>query len=193
MLLFVLALPAAAGGASSPSPEGGRNVGMKVTIVDDDYPDYSKDLGSVEFPNVDPAVLKRTEARFRRLALADTEEVEYLPKGYWVYQTITTDLELPVNLDLVVDRSRRAVCFNPDVPYCTGFTHLNTLLKEAGLTVHNIKEAGDLARFVVDLGISSVFRPDNFIYQKLSQKMGVQYFNFLRNIEDIYVPSQAPF
>ena len=196
--LIVLALAGKAPGAGEQSPTGtgDRKVSAtraSITLVGTDYPDYQEVVGHLRLLGVsDPDVLAETDAQYLRLSLADVEHVPFLPEGLTVYQTITTGVTLPVNLNFVVDEKRRAACFNPEVPYCADFDLLNKWLKGAGLKISDKQQAGELARFVVDLALSTVHHPQTFLYFRLSGSFGVQHWTYIKDIEDIYYEHQAP-
>ena len=182
-----------ASAAEKSAKEKGESAHLpSITLVGTDYPDYEEVIGNLRLLGVsDPAVLADTDRQFLRLSLADVARVPFLPEGLTVYQTITTGVTLPVNLNFIVDDQHRAACFNPSVPYCTDFSLLNKWLKQAKLKTDDRKTAGSLARFVVGLGFSSVHHPRDFLYFRLSQKFGIQHQQYIRNIEDIYYETQA--
>ena len=119
------------------------------------------------------------------------ETVKYLPAGWEVYQTISTGVSMPVSLHFIVDRNENAWCFNPEVPYCSEFKALDRWIGRAGSPPEDLAQASSLARFVVELGISTVHHPRDFLFLRLQQDFGVEHFQYLKKIEDIYDPSKA--
>jgi hypothetical protein len=103
-----------------------------------------------------------------------------------IFQTVSTGTILPVNVNLVVDRAGQAYCFNPEIPYCTDFEKLNDWFRGAAIRIESKEDAGALARFVVELGMSTVHHPENFVFFRLTQDFPVQYWQFLKDIEMIY-------
>jgi hypothetical protein len=152
-----------------------------------DYPDYVETIGALTLPGQPESVLEETDPQYLRVSLVDVEEVPYLPKGFEIYQTVSTGVEMPVSLHFVVDQDENAWCFNPQIAYCSDFDLLNTWFRKAKFPLTTQEEAGSLARFIIEIGISTVHHPDDFIFLRLAQDFGVQFFQFLRNIEDIYI------
>jgi hypothetical protein len=188
---LLLALPAA---AQESGPEAGPEpADAVITLVGLDYPDYEEVVGQVRLPGVTPDLIEETDPQYLRLSLADTEQVSFLPERLTVYQTVSTGVDMPVSVNLVVDPEKNAYCFNPDIPYCTGFERLNGWFKQAGLKITDQEEGATLARFVVELGMSIVHHPDDFMFFRLRQKFGVEYWLFLRDIEQIYEKHHSPY
>lgn len=158
-----------------------------MTLVGMDYPDYVETIGALTLPGQPESVLEETDPQYLRVSLVDVEEVPYLPKGFEIYQTVSTGVEMPVSLHFVVDQDENAWCFNPQIAYCSDFDLLNTWFRKAKFPLTTQEEAGSLARFIIEIGISTVHHPDDFIFLRLAQDFGVQFFQFLRNIEDIYI------
>ena len=199
LLAAVLSLvPAGApqAGSTPPAPAAAPEAsGPSIELVGDDYPEYRRVIGPLRLESTPlPDALSRTEPQFKRLSLVDVETVRWLPRGWVVYQTISTGVELPVNLNLVVrEKDRTGLCFNQDIPYCVGFDQLNVLLRQAGTHVASEAEASSLAGFVVGLGMSTVHRPDNFIFMRLTGKFGVEYTEFIDDFEFIWDETKAGF
>ena len=198
--MLVLSLLAAglltgSGTAPSSTPPTVDPAPPALVLVADDYPDYPKEIGRLTLdPAPPPGVLAQVEPRFLRLALADIETTPHLPTGLVVYQTVSTDRDLPVNLNLVVRvESHAAACFSPDIPYCQGFELLSRWFREAGVRVPDLEEADSLARLVVGLGMATVHRPDSFQYLQLTGKFGLQYWSFMEQVDEIYDAEQAPY
>ena len=169
--------------------------GASIELVGDDYPEYRRVIGPLRLEATpSPDAVARAEPQFRRLSLVDVETVRWLPRGWVVYQTISTGVELPVNLNIVVrEKDRAGLCFNPEIPYCVGFDRLNVLLRAAGTPVANEADASALGVFVVGLGMSTVHRPDNFIFFRLTGSFGVQYTEFLEDFEFMWDETKAKF
>ncbi len=184
LILSSLAAPlAAAEGAGA----------ARLTLVGSDYPEYRTEVGTLTLPGVAPEVLERTDPQYLRLSLVDVEQVPHLPERLSVYQTVTTGVVMPVSVNLVVDAAGNATCFNPEIPYCSDFSRINPWLKEARRAIPDRTAAGDLARFLVELGISTVHHPNDFLFFRIKQKFGVEHFNFMTSIEQIYLPDHAPY
>lgn len=192
-LLTALAILMVMSGSAQAAKKGEKTSPAKIDLVGMDYPDYVEIIGALSLPDIAPEVLTATEAQYLRLSLVDVEDVPYLATGYVIYQTLTTEAVIPVNINFIVDKDENAWCFNPEIPYCTDFSQLNTWLRKAHVKVSNKKEAGSLARYVIALGMSTVHHPQDFLFLRLSGKFGVEHFEFLKNIEDIYVPGKANF
>lgn len=162
-----------------------------ITLVGLDFPDYEEVVGQVRLPGIDPAVLEETDPQYLRLSLADKQAVPFLPDGMLVYQTVSTGTILPVHVNIVVDAKGQGYCFNPEIPYCTDFDKLNEWFRRSSIRIENKEEAGNLARFVVELGMSTVHHPKNFLFFRLTQDFPLQHWSYLKDIEFIYEKNYA--
>ena len=157
ILLLAVAVAPMAGRAAEETPAeppaGGESVVEEasatdegplpsITLVGPDYPDYRERLGRLKLLGVpDPEALERTDPQFKRMSLVDVESVAFLPPDLQVYQTVTTDLILPVNVNYVVNSRKEGACFNPEIPYCADFDLLNMWLAEAKLSIEDRESA----------------------------------------------------
>jgi len=172
-------------------PEVDAQDSAVITLVGLDFPDYEEVVGQIRLPGIDPDVLEETDPQYLRLSLADRQKVSYLPAEMTVYQTVSTGTILPVNVNLVVDEEGQGYCFNPEIPYCTDFNMLNDWFRRTLVRIENKEDAGTLARFVVELGMSTVHHPENFLFFRLTQDFPLAHWNYLKDIETIYEKGHA--
>ncbi|MFQ5720250.1 MAG: hypothetical protein ACE5IK_11945 [Acidobacteriota bacterium] len=179
-------------GQQATSPPAGP--APAVVLVGTDYPQYKEVVGHLSLlGGHDAKVMSDVAPEYRRLSLADIETTPFLPEGFSIDQTVSTGVDLPVNLNFVVDDEGRGACFNPEVPYCTGFELLNRWLESAGLTIDSEAKAGKLARFVVGLGLSTVHHPRDFLFFRISQPFGVENYQYFDSIDALYDKSRAAY
>ena len=192
-ILTTLAVLLVMSSAALAANSGKKTPPARIDLVGIDYPDYVETIGALSLPGVAADVLTATDPQYLRLSLVDVEDVPYLAPGFVIYQTLSTGTEIPVNLNFIVDEDENAWCFNPEIPYCSDFLQLNNWLRKARIKVSSKKEAGSLARYVIALGMSTAHHPRDFLFLRLSGKFGVEQFEFLKSIEDIYEEGLASF
>ncbi|MFQ5670239.1 MAG: hypothetical protein ACE5HD_06930 [Acidobacteriota bacterium] len=162
--------------------------GLQITLVGTDYPEYREERGTLRIPDFDPAQRESVDPQFLRLSLVDVQKADFLTEVVSLYQTLTTDADLPFNLNFIVYGKNNAICFDPEIPYCSSFSELNRWLRRGTNRIANLDEARSLARFVVELGMSTVYHPKDALYLRLKMNMSPEYSLFLRSINDIYLP-----
>jgi hypothetical protein len=187
----ILLAALSAAGLMAADTAGDADPVARVILTGMDYPEYAEDIGALRLRDSTAEIVAESDPQYQRLSLVDVESVPYLSSGWEIYQTVSTGADMPVSVHFIVDAQENAWCFNPEIPYCSDFKLLDRWLKRGHFVPENIMQAASLARFVIEMGISTVHHPRDFLFLRLQQDFGVEHFHFIKTIDELYMPEKT--